>query len=321
VPKPLNIKSFLPQREIEICQRVREVRLQLKWKQSDFSKELGISRVRLASYEYAKAPIRYDFANRLCSQLNISQSWLAEGGRPLPGPYLHIHSLPDIAPRIIFSEAYDRFLKPALQNTSNFTADRLLYAVTHPSAKCDLENYIHLLTASLRDALNKLPTDLHLGLFRALSRDISAYKVKCEIERREGAKREPLDKRMGVRLHSAAMPKDKHLSRWAELCAELLAATSYRGGKAALARVLHVTRQQINDWLSGRYEPSADVALRMHDWVHPKPENKSPSSASTPLEPNAQRKASYNEIPNVRQKKRYQKARASTRAKRKPSKG
>ena len=108
--------SKLPDKEIAICQRIREVRLRLKWDQPAFAKELGISRVRLGSYEYARAPVRYWLAKRLCQRFNINQRWLAKGLRPRT-PYIEVS--PELeakfSARTLISYAYEQFLKTGVE--------------------------------------------------------------------------------------------------------------------------------------------------------------------------------------------------------------
>jgi transcriptional regulator with XRE-family HTH domain len=44
-------------------------------------------------------------------------------------------------------------------------------------------------------------------------------------------------------------------------------ATSERGERVKLADDLRVTRQRINDWLSGRMSPGGEITLRLLAWV------------------------------------------------------
>lgn len=106
--KPNRKTGKLPQREIDICERVREVRIFLKWDQPAFAKELDVSRERLASYEYARAPVRYWLARKLCMCFGINQRWLALGKLPMR-PYIDLDQSLDggIHPRMLFSAAFD----------------------------------------------------------------------------------------------------------------------------------------------------------------------------------------------------------------------
>jgi transcriptional regulator with XRE-family HTH domain len=69
----------LPEREKQICARLREMRERLGKTQEKLSAEVGITRQRLASYEEGRAPLRCDLALRICRQFIISEEWLATG--------------------------------------------------------------------------------------------------------------------------------------------------------------------------------------------------------------------------------------------------
>lgn len=58
-----------------------------------------------------------------------------------------------------------------------------------------------------------------------------------------------------------------------DLIARLKRVTAPRGAKAAIARDFHVTRQAVDQWLSGESNPSADIAIRLQHW-NPKPPEK-----------------------------------------------
>lgn len=69
----------LPLREAAVCKRLKEVRTTLRLAQSEFADQVGVSRVRLASYEEERAPLRFDLALKICRQFCISEKWLATG--------------------------------------------------------------------------------------------------------------------------------------------------------------------------------------------------------------------------------------------------
>jgi transcriptional regulator with XRE-family HTH domain len=66
-------------REAQIGERVRRFREQIKWPQSAFADELGISRDKLASIEYGRTPLRYAIGYRLCFIFDVNYRWLASG--------------------------------------------------------------------------------------------------------------------------------------------------------------------------------------------------------------------------------------------------
>lgn len=109
--------SLLPDREQQICSRLRQVRLDFRFKQGLFAEVLGVSIDRLKSFEYARAPIRYGVAKRLCAELSVNQRWLATGQEPQrpsmdipPGYELFIPN------RLLFSHVYDRLLAELFEN-------------------------------------------------------------------------------------------------------------------------------------------------------------------------------------------------------------
>lgn len=69
-------------------------------------------------------------------------------------------------------------------------------------------------------------------------------------------------------------------SRFARLRKRLKAATSKRGKQTQLARFLKVPPSRVNEWLAGTYEPGAEIALRMLEWVTAEEaKQKTPASA------------------------------------------
>lgn len=110
-------QSFLPDREQQICARIRMVRQHFRFKQVEFADMLSISVERLKSHEYARAPIRYDMAVRLCEELDVSQSWLATGDLPMVGaaqiPAEYSLWIPS---RLLFSAVFDRLLQGLIRD-------------------------------------------------------------------------------------------------------------------------------------------------------------------------------------------------------------
>jgi DNA-binding XRE family transcriptional regulator len=75
-------RTLLPQ-DLGIAQRLREARNHLNLSQGDVARQLGISRERLASYEDARTPIRFELALRFCWQFVFSENWLALGEKEI----------------------------------------------------------------------------------------------------------------------------------------------------------------------------------------------------------------------------------------------
>jgi transcriptional regulator with XRE-family HTH domain len=313
----VNIKSFLPDREIEICQRVRQVRLGLKWKQPDFSKEIGITRERLASYEYAKAPIRFGLADSLCRKFSINQRWLAFGRSPKE-PYFRIPPalMDELNKNLLFSDVYDRSLSALVEEKFKLIKETLNWGEDGSG----LEVGIHLfsdiplgapaaeyarnqLNLEMGTAFIGLPPQLRGDLAKELVRTIEDFwaKHRYEIdayepvwlatayEQKEAAdaiyeKCSPLldipqKKAQDQDVSNANDPLAKLIERLRKLVSRT------RGTSAALARLLGVTRQAISNWLSGDSFPSAVMALRLLEWVDAEEvKQKRSGSAVTPPE-------------------------------------
>ncbi len=97
--------SRLPDNEEQICLRIRAIRLAAEMSQTEFGRLLGITRDRLASYEYARAPIRWKLGNRVCAAFLLSQRWLAEGKLPVEG-HLSSNSVAEVGDEELFSVGF-----------------------------------------------------------------------------------------------------------------------------------------------------------------------------------------------------------------------
>ena len=111
MPKLGRTATQLPDSEIEICKRFRQIRESLKWKQIDFAKALDIPTSRLKSYEYARAALPYSVGRKMGQKFDINQRWLAEGKLP-QNFYVDISYDTEggIPTRATFSEAYAKYI-------------------------------------------------------------------------------------------------------------------------------------------------------------------------------------------------------------------
>jgi transcriptional regulator with XRE-family HTH domain len=189
-PKSKNMGK-LSRRELEICQRVREVRDIFKWSQPDFAKELGISRVRLASYEYGRAPIRYWFAQTLCSKFQISQMWLATGQKPI-NRFIEISPEVEskIPARMLFSEAYDNIIGSMvverlkrIAREFDCSLEELGSAQFSPKhwpavSSATGEIYSYFLTKLVLEHLSKLPKHLQFEYYDLISETSLGFLLK-----------------------------------------------------------------------------------------------------------------------------------------------
>jgi transcriptional regulator with XRE-family HTH domain len=108
--------SLLPDREQQICARLRRVRQDHRFKQAEFADILGVPVFRLKSYEYARAPIKYGLAKQLTETMGVDPDWLATGTGEVYSRVTITKAIDFWIPsRLLFSTVYDRLLKDILE--------------------------------------------------------------------------------------------------------------------------------------------------------------------------------------------------------------
>jgi transcriptional regulator with XRE-family HTH domain len=81
-----------------------------------------------------------------------------------------------------------------------------------------------------------------------------------------------------------------HPVNFPDLIRRLANLTSTRGRKVALAREYGVSRQAVDNWLSGKSKPKSETLLRLLEWVQAEEaKQKSSAGADTPAEPKTTR--------------------------------
>jgi transcriptional regulator with XRE-family HTH domain len=277
-------ESQLPAREVAICARVRTVRLSVKWSQPNFAKAIGITRERLASYEYGKAPIRYELAKQICFRFNVNHRWLAEGEGAMHEYFEispHLEHL--IAPRMLFSEAYDKVIKresDAVWKSREALSERLsLPRIGAPERDIIL---FHL-SKTARRHLRDLPEELRAAYFHAVNASAAdfVFRHQHEIELLKARMLKAKEVESGETQEAIAVitqelldiskppPQSadvQNIRTYGELLDRLRKITKPRGAKSELARAFKVSRQAVDQWLSGDSKPSAEIAIRLLHW-------------------------------------------------------
>ena len=153
----------LPQRELEICHRLRAFREVLKISRAAFAVTIGIGTERLASYESGRAPLRYEVFRLIHQHFRLNPSWLVSGHTAPQVDTLIDDSafLSKVPRKALFSEIYDQHLKTILEDKG----------AAFQRALDDLGKRIQSLTADmrtsakrdpkLRDAAAQMLTELH----------------------------------------------------------------------------------------------------------------------------------------------------------------
>lgn len=291
-------KKPFPQRERDICNRVRLLREQLKLSRVQFGGIVGIDSALLANYEQCKARLNYDAARRIIKTFGVHPKWLASGEPPQisPGHLVPHPEILGVGVRAAFSEVFDEKFKGSL--TLEIEADddhRRLHLEWQ--FKHWIERWLEEVPAERLDWLAN--TLAHVDfLQRSSAQQDGPDNIKHRVSRL-AQKRPFLNEIVPlVTAHFARVASQKaadagkptglindltdssesfkgiaHVkiaSQWPELKRRLQKATEAVGAKPALAKVLNVDPTQISQWLSeskSAREPGGDYALRMLKWV------------------------------------------------------
>lgn len=97
------------------------------------------------------------------------------------------------------------------------------------------------------------------------------------------------------------------------LLRRLKKATASFGKKASLARFLHVPKPRISEWINGVYAPSAEVTLRLLEWVQAEEasQQKTPGSVNATTEGKTRSTQSRYEKRRSRPRKTYHQDRSN----------
>lgn len=289
-----SIGAALDDREVAICRRFREARLRAKWRMPDFARALEIPRDRLASYEYARSPIRYALAKRMCDRFNINQRWLATGRLP-SRHYVDIHAFVEsqIPDKMLFSEAYEAFLSGPIDNEITRVAKSLCCTeqeiednwqrigisgpVGSPGLKLSELYHERLLALRLQQMPEgiekKIYQQLNAVLDQSLPGGVLGRNFKGSAAKRDLANRS----QQGISCGKLSVDKapasgtvpgmSSEIPTWKQLVSALARLTKSPGAKAQLAKDLRTSRQNVNKWLSGAGAPSAELTLDVFRWV------------------------------------------------------
>jgi transcriptional regulator with XRE-family HTH domain len=264
----------MPERELAICRRLLDFRLSKKISRAVFARELGINRSRLNNYERGATPLRYAIAAKICETFTLSQEWLATGnGKESDYTLFSLPIQARIAPRMLFSKAYDDYLEPELRNqlsdsgTSAFAS--ALAATELSDIQVNLVKSIGLTTgdqiraafaAGFKKILDSLPPNQVWPFWR----HIMAAGEQFDAEYGEESKKNQLTC-VDVSVNMSVVK-----SQLKALLADINRITQEPGKKTKLAEFLGAPLASVSRWLSGDREPGGETALRMRYWAnHP----------------------------------------------------
>jgi DNA-binding transcriptional regulator YiaG len=285
-------KNPVPQREKEICQRLREIRLALKFSQVVFAEFLAINSPKLASYELGRVPIRFDVAITAAEIGKVSLWWLAEGIEPKFWPALLPPELiGQIQNNPVFSVCYDTILKPFCDDErlkiASMTGGRLDESAIDHFKKFfgggvmnhEVDELSGAAFSSILDPyIKSMPEHLRFRLWDALcdrlrifltsyESEIAVWQREMAPKNNEGPKTRSQIAKSELTIKADSLTNDLVKPVLPKLIERLKRATEARGSKSELAAWLGVHRQSVTDWLSGKQEPGGETTLRMLQWV------------------------------------------------------
>ena len=286
------------QSEREICERVKKFRDAIRWSQSDFAFQLHISRDQLAGIECYRTPLKYVIAWQIRFVFGLNLSWLEHGFAMPNGADSDIWPAPETLknPHCLFSEIADYMwsdeyakthpailedvpagrLNPSEHRSAllSFLVDDLAAWFARASDGETLNLYSLLLKTS-EDFLGALPKESaekikkrHSQLIWDTMRIGAAKRLLGKIPQYSKAASSPEGK-AGLD-NTAALPHDADvipIRSLSELISKLHKLTKVRGQKAAIARECKVSRQAVDQWLSGNAKPSAEATFVLLNWV------------------------------------------------------
>lgn len=265
------------------------------WGQDEFSKRLGLSLNQLAGIEYARVPLRYEIAWKIRELFGLSLTWLVNGKYPPNEPDLdpwpnptslknNRHLLSEVERTLWFSDPNNPAVKEAEKLWWKKRRDKKVQktnrAVLLSILKDNLQEWMAMVP---EDMVDDFTTELmHCGqTYTEKYQDQPSVKVGLRTRALIwGEMREEINKRMPLNTakeisedmldnvpplpHTADVQNE--IRDLKGLIERLKKVTAPRGAKAALAREFKVSRQAVNQWLSGESNPSADLAIRLQYW-------------------------------------------------------
>lgn len=257
MPRP----RTLNQREFEICKRLAVFRRGLGISRVEFARAVEIDSSQIARFELLRAPVRFDEACAVSSKFRVSLSWLATGkGFELDPSGAQLKSSEAFRNKgLLLSDVSDRL-------PESFGSGRML--LKRAQAHC---RYLERTAAS--GALDHL-SDETLDAINAVTLKAANEISKMQQEHPAAWRAIPVWFRPISKNSFDDTVSDAYSSTvksegscWKHLQKRLIAATSQRGAKSALAQAFGVTQPAISQWLSGDNLPNAENTLRLLEWV------------------------------------------------------
>lgn len=262
------LRRLISDREKLIGARLRAFRETLQIPRTKFALSIHIGSERLAAYEAGRSRLPYVVFKSIANRYNLSPLWLAEekGGPQFKNLANDADFIGYISRTALFSEVYDCHMADAVRDKFEASAR---YFEEGAQKFIDLLGKLKNIPKGYEQRVSKL-LKKH-GFDRALIKAMRNLKKETHL-------REVLETKL-LSIHESkptvdnstrsdiVNPVSAKIRTWKTLREQLATATSERGVKVQLATDLGVSRQAVNNWLNGSGAPSADLTLRLLQWV------------------------------------------------------
>ncbi len=256
------VRKPLPSIEVEICRRVRLVREAARFSRPRFGRFLAVDSSKLSNIENFRIALDYITGNALCLIFKVSPSWLATGeGRPTQVLPASVYSpIAGATGRTLFSQAVPHLLERA-KNAEQILSKQNKAIVKGLEKRERQGDYPYLSPIALERAWQeealRVGASERMEIDAGLATAVFGQPFTVEFEN-ELAIVSGFDDRLPMREVPA--PSD--------LIDRVRSLTQERGAKSQLARnILKVSRQRLNEWLSGRSMPSARYMTMLLNWT------------------------------------------------------
>ncbi len=303
-------KNPIPARETAICLRVRAFRTDLRLSRVALASVLNVNTLKLANIEHERTLLRFDIAAKLINGYNLNPRWLAEGTSSILSSFRIEHELNlRITPSLLFSEAYDLYLKTPVQQHEMLAAnimsagyDLIRQPPGLPQEK-DYKTFAMRLVGKFLEPLERTEQGRFVGKLLAMLNDFQAdARTNCE---------KPL-----LTYTSEFRNSNEMKSALKQLLDNVRKLTEPTGMKAKLAVDLGVPQARVTEWLTGKHEPSGQTTLELLGWIsEPKNHAESAKRAMAEEAKQKQKSAAVQSTPLRRKTRSTQ----SSYEKRKPS--
>lgn len=259
---------------LHLGRRLRSLRLSKERKLKEVAQAIGVTEGYLSRIELGHSHgFSGEIANRLTSYYGVSEKWLLTGVEDDPVK---------LAAADYYKAIEDSGLRAEAETLLQQTATWLDFVIVSPASAGNqartevLAALDHFLEVCARGNQNVLEAGKKLA---------EAYFHDANLSKSFDKKR-PIGDAVSV------------MHKWKSLKQRLEALTSGRGSQVELAKAIGISRQSVHQYLSGASAPSAEITLRLLEWVVAEEQKqKSPEGAATPSEPKT-RKRNINEKPN-----------------------